>query len=131
MSKIIRQSVTIKATPHQVYEALMDSRKHAKFTGQKARISRQVGGKFTAYGPFLSGTNLELVPDKKIVQAWRAQDWPEGYYSKATFTLTPVEGGTRLTFRQSGVPDEHYAAIKQGWIDSYWTPLKALLEKAK
>ncbi len=28
MSKTIRQSVTFKATPHQVYEALMDSRKH-------------------------------------------------------------------------------------------------------
>ena len=29
----IRQVVTIKAGPRSVYEALMDSRKHAKFTG--------------------------------------------------------------------------------------------------
>ncbi len=129
MTKTIRQSVTFKATAHDVYEALMDSRKHAKFTGDKASISRKVGGKFTAYGGSLSGTNLELVPDQKIVQAWRADDWAEGHYSKATFTLTPVTGGTRLSFRQSGVPDEHYESIKQGWLDFYWKPMKTMLEK--
>ncbi|MGA2318205.1 MAG: hypothetical protein ABSG71_17760 [Thermodesulfobacteriota bacterium] len=46
-TKTIRQSITFKASPHEVYDALMDSRKHAKFTGAKARISRKVGGKFT------------------------------------------------------------------------------------
>ena len=131
MLKTIRQSATFKASPHEVYEALMDSRKHSKFTANQATISRKVGGKFSAYGDSLSGTNLELVPDKKIVQAWRANDWPAGHHSKATFTLTPVKGGTRLTFYQSGVPAEHYSGIKQGWIEFYWKPMKAMLEKAR
>ena len=100
-----------------------------RFSRNKATISRKVGGTFTAYGGSLSGTNLELVPDKKIVQAWRANDWPAGHHSKATFSLTPVKGGTRLNFYQSGVPAEHYASIKQGWIDFYWKRMKALLEK--
>ncbi len=78
MATLIRQSVTFKATPHEVYEALMDSRKHARFTHEPARISRKVGGAFSAYSGYITGTNLELVPDKKIVQAWHAQDWPEG-----------------------------------------------------
>ena len=130
MSKLVRQSVTFKATPHQVYEALMDSRKHAQFTGDAASISRKVGGKIMAYGGYITGTNLELVPDKKIVQTWHAADWPEGHTSRVTFRLTPAEGGgAHLTFTHSGVPDEHYKAIKQGWIDNYWTPMKAMLEK--
>lgn len=129
MPKTIRQSVTFTATPHAVYEALMDSRKHARFTGDVARISRQDGGKFMAYGGYITGTNLELVPDKKIVQTWHASDWPEGHTSRVTFRLTPVKGGTRLTFTHSGVPDEHYESIKQGWIDNYWTPMKTMLEK--
>ncbi len=129
MSKTIRQSVTIKATPHEVYEALMDSRKHAKFTGDRARISRKVGGAFSAHGDYITGTNLELVPDKKIVQSWHASEWQQGHDSRVTFKLAPVKGGTRLTFTHSGVPDQFHDDIKQGWIDSYWTPLKAFLEK--
>ena len=129
MSKTIRQSVTFKATPHQVYEALMDAKKHAEFTGATAKISRQVGGKFTIYGGDIQGENLELEPDKKIVQSWRYSDWPEGAFSRATFALEDLGGKTRLSFTQSGVPDEHYEEIKQGWTDYYWGPMKVMLEK--
>ena len=128
-TKTIRQSVTIKANPHEVYEALMDSRKHSKFTDGKASISRKVGGKFTAYDGYIEGVNLELVPDRKIVQSWRGSDWPEGHYSRATFSLKQVEGGTRLSFIQTGVPDEQYDSISQGWQDFYWKPMKDMLEK--
>jgi activator of HSP90 ATPase len=127
--KTIRQSVTIKATPHEVYEALMDSRKHSKFTEAKASISRKMGGKFKAYGDYISGVNLELVPDKKIVQSWRGSDWPKGHYSKVTFSLKRVKGGTRLTFGQSGLPEKYYKDISQGWRDYYWKPMKEMLEK--
>ncbi len=128
-TKNIRQSVTFKASPHAVYEALMDSKKHAQFTGGKASISRKAGGKFTAFDGYAEGTNLELVPDEKIVQSWRASDWPAGHYSKATFSLKATEGGTRLTFTQSGVPAEQHSDIAQGWKDYYWAPMKEMLEK--
>jgi activator of HSP90 ATPase len=128
-TKSIRQTVTIKATPHDVYEALMDAKKHAAFTGGKAVISRAVGGKFSAFDGYAEGVNLELVPDKKIVQTWHAEDWPEGHFSKATFTLAKVEGGTRLTFTQTGVPAEQQEEVAKGWRDYYWTPLKEMLEK--
>jgi uncharacterized protein YndB with AHSA1/START domain len=47
-TKSIRQSVVFKAPPHEVYEALMDSKKHARFSGEEARISRKDGGKIRA-----------------------------------------------------------------------------------
>ena len=128
-TKTIRQSVTLKASPHDVYEALMDSRKHSQLTGGKASISREVGGKFSAFDGYCEGTNLQLVPDKKIVQSWRASDWPEGHYSKVTFSLKEVEDGTHLTFTQTGVPEEQYEDISQGWRDYYWAPMKKMLEK--
>ncbi|HEV8339354.1 MAG TPA: SRPBCC family protein [bacterium] len=129
-TRTLRQSVVFKATPHEVYEALMDSRTHGRFTGGPARISRKVGGRFSAFGGWAAGTNLVLVPDRKIVQAWWCQTsgWPKDHYSRATFTLRRFRGGTRLSFRQSGVPAAAYADIRQGWWDSYWTPMKALLE---
>ena len=128
-TKIIRQSVTFKVSPHDVYEAIMDSKKHADFTGSVVKMSRKVGGKFSVYGGDIQGVNLELVPDQKIVQSWRYSDWPEGHYSKSTFSLEEVQGGTRLTFTQTGVPDEFHEDISQGWRDYYWTPMKEMFEK--
>jgi activator of HSP90 ATPase len=121
--------VTIKAKPHDVYEALMDSKKHTKFTGGKAVISREAGGKFSTFDGYAEGINLTLIPDKKIVQTWRADDWPEGHYSKATFDLEAVPGGTRITFTQTDVPEEFIEEISQGWKDYYWAPMKEMLEK--
>ncbi len=127
---IIRQTATFAAAPHAVYETLMDSRRHARLTGAPARISRKVGGAFTAYGGGLSGTALELVADHKIVLAWRADDWPTGHHSRATFTLTRLAtGGTRLRLYQSGVPAAQAAGVRDGWIQYYWMPLKALFKK--
>jgi activator of HSP90 ATPase len=128
-TKTIKQTVTFKAGPHDVYEALMDSKKHAKFTGDKASISRKVGGKFSAFDGYSEGTNLELVPDSKIVQTWRASDWPEGLYSKVTFVFKEIAGGTRLAFTQTGIPAELHEEIEQGWRDYYWAPMKEMLEK--
>ncbi len=128
-TRTIRQSVTIKATPHDVYEALMDSKKHSTLTGDKAVISREVGGKFSAFDEYAEGVNLELVPDKKILQTWRASDWPEGISSKVTFALKAAAGGTQLTFLQTGVPEEFAGDVSQGWRDYYWAPLKEMLEK--
>ena len=128
MPKAIRQTVTFNASPRAVYEALMDSRKHAAFTGSPARISRRPGARFTAYGPYLSGVNLELVPGRKIVQLWRSSNWPKFHYSTVTYDLKKVRGGTRLTFTQVGVPDNDYKDKKSGWITHYWQPMKAMLE---
>jgi activator of HSP90 ATPase len=128
-TKTIRQSVTFKASPQAIYEMLTDSRKHSKFTGEKASISRKIGGKFTAYAGYISGVNLDLVKDKRIVQSWRGNDWPEGHYSRVTFSLEKVKSGARLIFRQSGVPEVHYKDIHQGWRDYYWKPMRERMEK--
>ena len=129
-TRTVRQSVTFKASPREVYEVLMDSRKHSEFTGDKAIISRKVGGKFRV-GEYIQGVNLELVPGQRIVQSWRGSDWPEGHFSRAIFSLKAIEGGTRLTFTQTGVPQENYDGIRQGWHDYYWTPMKGVLDPSR
>ncbi|MBI2851904.1 MAG: SRPBCC domain-containing protein [Chloroflexi bacterium] len=128
-TKTIRQRVTFKATPHEIYEILMDSRKHSKLTGSKATVSRKVGGSFSVFDGGLSGVNLELVPDRKIVQSWRLGEWPGGYFSRATFSLKETSGGSRLNLRQMGVPVESYEDVRQGWHEYYWKPMKKMLQK--
>ncbi|HEY3250306.1 MAG TPA: SRPBCC family protein [Ignavibacteria bacterium] len=129
-TKNLKQSIRIKAKPSEVYSALMDSRKHAKFSGSPAKISKKVGGKFTAFEGYLDGENLELDENRKIVQRWHAKGWPEGHYSKVTFSLKPFSGGTKLLFFHTGIPEEHYESIKKGWVEHYWDPIKKMLEKS-
>ncbi|MGZ4892297.1 MAG: SRPBCC domain-containing protein, partial [Halobacteriota archaeon] len=100
-TKTLRQSVLLRATPHEVYEALMDSKKHAEFTHSPAIIDRKVGGEFITFDGWASGTTLELIPDKKIEQKWRADDWPEGHYSTVTFELSVEGQETKLVFTQA------------------------------
>jgi len=128
-TRTIKQSVKFKTTPHEVYSALMDSRKHSKFSGGKAVIVKKKGAKFTAYDGYIEGTTLDLIPDQKIVQSWRGSDWPDGHFSEATFLLKETNDGTLLEFTQTGVPDQFYEDISQGWYDFYWEPMKKMLGK--
>lgn len=128
-TKNIKQGLMIKASPGQVYQALMNSQQHAKFTGSPAKISAKVGGGFSAYDRYISGKNLELIRNKKIVQSWRGSDWPKGHYSIATFLLKPAERGTKLMFSHKGIPATQVKNIASGWKHYYWHPLKLMLEK--
>jgi activator of HSP90 ATPase len=130
-TKTLKQTRTFNAPAKDLYEALMDSRKHTKFSGgAPAKISAKVGGKFTAYGGALEGETIELKPNKKIVQAWRSKSWEPGVYSLATFSFASAgKGKTKLTFTQSGIPESDFEDIKKGWISFYWEPMAKMLEK--
>jgi uncharacterized protein YndB with AHSA1/START domain len=130
MTKTIRQTVTIGAPPKVVFGALINEKRHARFTGHTAAISRKVGGTFTCYGGYISGINLELAAPRRIVQAWRSQTWPDGVFSIVTFALSRKKGGrTKLSFTQVGVPASDFRDMSKGWPTYYWEPLKAHLEK--
>ncbi len=127
-TKSLKQTIVFKASPEEVYDALMDSKKHSAFTGDSAKISRKIGGKFTAYGGYAEGKNIELIKGKKIIQTWRANEWPSGVYSKVTFLFEKKKEGTKMTFIQEGVPEEFYEDIRQGWIDFYWKKMQEIFE---
>jgi len=75
MTKAIQQSVRFPASPKELFDIYLDSRKHSAATGGSARMSRKVGGTFTAWNEQLRGRNLVIVPNRLIVQAWRATHW--------------------------------------------------------
>jgi len=128
MPGTIHQTVEFNAPAHDIYEMLMDSDKHAAFTESPAEISKEVGGSFTAYGDYIEGTNTELSPDKKIVQSWRASDWPDEHFSTATYELSEQDGKTIVTFTQENVPDDFMDDIAEGWNDYYWDKMKKMLK---
>jgi len=125
----IRQTVIFSASPQDVYEVLMDSQKHESLSGEKANISREVGGPFKAWGEHISGFNLVLQPGQRIVQAWRAHDWWADHYSIVTFDLRKLDSGTELRFTQIGVPPHRFDGHSRGWTETYWQPMQELFDK--
>ena len=130
-TKTLQQTVTFKASPREVYDMLMDTKKHQSPSGQPAKISRKVGGGFTAWDSHISGFNLALKPGQKIVQAWRATGWWPDHYSVATFDIAKTRGGTKLKFTQIGIPPNRYSGHYRGWIETYWTPMKEIFATGK
>jgi activator of HSP90 ATPase len=130
-TKTLEQTATFKASPTAVYEMLMDSQKHTSLSGMKAQISRKTGGAFSAWGGHLTGFNLALKPGEKIVQAWRATGWWPDHYSVAIFDIQKTQSGSKLKFIQIGIPPDRYSGHYRGWIETYWTPMKELLENGE
>jgi activator of HSP90 ATPase len=124
----IHREIDFTASPQRVYEALMDVKQFTAFSGRPAEINREVGGAFTVFAGHIVGRNLELVPNQRIVQAWRAVTWSEGIYSIAKFELKPQGSGTHLIFDHTGFPEELKDHLAEGWESNYWSLLKKYLQ---
>jgi len=120
----IHQEADFKASPQRVYEALLDAKEFSAFSGLPAEIRREAGGDFSCFGGHIVGRNVELVPNQRIVQAWRVVTWPEGAYSIAKFELKAQGSGTRLILDHVGFPEGLKDHLASGWKEHYWERLQ-------
>lgn len=126
----IHQEVTIDASPAAVYGVLTGSEQFTRMTGGRAaEISTEVGGEVSLFGGDIRALNVELVPGKRVVQAWRSHRWADGVYSIVKFELTGEGERTKLTFDQAGHPDEAQQMLESGWPQMYWLPMNAMLAR--
>ncbi len=130
MCKTIKQKVRFNAPPEVVYELLAHSKKRSAVTGTRASIPRKTGGAFSADDGRVTGVNVDVVPGKRLVQAWRRADFPEGIFSMAAITLAPTpSGGTELVLTHRGVPKHLLDGTERDWREHYWARMKAYLAK--
>jgi activator of HSP90 ATPase len=139
VAEAIHQEVSFKASRKRVYEALTDAKQFDQVTllgearrsrGKKAtEISREPGGTFSLFGGYIVGRNIELVPNERLVQAWREISWKPGVYSLVKFELVADDAGTKIVFDQRGFPNGEADHLLPGWKANYWDPLKQYLEK--
>ena len=132
-TKTIEQTVIFDASPGNVYEAYVDAKRHAAFTGAKASLQAKPGGKMSAWDGYVSGQMLLLRPGKRIVQTWRSMSWPKGS-SESILDLRLRSKGkkTELTMVHSGIPARPASLAKgftTGWYTSYWKPLRTYFKK--
>lgn len=138
-AEAIHQEVVFKASPKRLYDALTDAQqfqkleviggavKMADIEAKPAEISREPGGAFSIFGAYITGRQLELVPDQRIVQAWREISWDPGIFSIARFELKEQASGTKLIFDHTGFPAGAGEHLAVGWKAHYWEPLEKFL----
>ncbi|HME09886.1 MAG TPA: SRPBCC domain-containing protein [Bryobacteraceae bacterium] len=129
----IRQEKMFRASRKRVYEALLDTKlfdmalreamKSMSLESKPSQIDRQVGGAFSLFGGHILGRQVELVPNERIVQAWRTADWHPGHYSIARFELMEQGTATKLVFDHTGFPEGQGQHLLEGWNSHYWGPL--------
>jgi len=136
----IHQEVIFKSPHHRVYEVLLDTKQFDKVVQLSAamksgmspnakptEINREAGGAFSAFGGYITGRQIELVTNERIVQAWRVGSWPPGIYSIAKFEFTEQDSGTKLIFDHTGFPEAAAQHLAEGWHANYWEPLEKFL----
>jgi uncharacterized protein YndB with AHSA1/START domain len=135
MAEAIHQEIALNAPPKRVYDALTETRQFDKLVvlsgitpkDSPTEISPQVGGAFTIFDGHIIGRNLELVPNQRIVQAWRVVTWEPGWYSIAKFELREQGAGTEIIFDHTGFPPGLAQDLADGWKEHYWSTLEKYL----
>jgi activator of HSP90 ATPase len=124
----LHQEIEYKATSERIYDVLLSSKDFAAFSGAPAEIDPQPGGAFSMFGGMIVGRNIELVPNQRIVQAWRPTgDFAEGTYSLVKIALQPQGAQTKLVLDHTGFPEGHFDHFNAGWYSHYWEPLRKFL----
>lgn len=123
----LRQEVDLKASPHRIYEILLDSKQFSAFSGEPAEISHDVGGAFSMFDGKIVGRNVELVADQRIVQAWRPANWEPGVYTLVKFELKPDGSKTKVVLDHWGFHEGDFGHFDAGWKAHYWERLAKYL----
>ncbi len=137
-SEAIHQETILRASRKRVYEALTDPKQFhqvvllsadgkAMAANVPTEISRDPGGAFSLFGGHILGRHVELIPNERIVQAWRVANWNPGTYSIAKFQLIEQGPATRLIFDHIGFPQGQAQHLAEGWKEHYWEPLARYL----
>lgn len=125
MYATISLTVEIPVYPERVYRAWMDSYEHSLFTKNKATITGQVGGKFTALAGQVESIIQTASPFDRIVQTWKMSQFPQNAPdSSIELSFEPTCTGAQVTLNHSGVDAAITRQMMQWWEETYFRPLR-------
>ena len=125
----IEQTYEINASPEEVFEALVNADIIQDWSGDEAKMSPEVGAKFSLWGGQMFGTNLEVVKNKKLVQEWCYDQWEKP--SKVTFTLKGKGKKTIVELLHEDVPEKSVNSITDGWNAYYLGAIQEMFDEVK
>ena len=129
MSNTITLAVDLPATPARLYRMYLDPKQHAAFTGSPVKIAARAGAPFKAFGGALSGSILQVVPNRLIVQSWRSTNFGKrDMDSTLVLAFLPRGIGGRIELIHGNVAERDFGGVSEGWAKYYFVPWRAYLE---
>jgi uncharacterized protein YndB with AHSA1/START domain len=119
----------MNATPEEVFDALVNEDIVQNWSGDEAKMSAEVGAKFSLWGGQMYGINLEVVKNKKLVQEWCYDQWKVP--SKVTFLLRVSGAGTLVELVHEDVPEKSVRSITDGWNLYYLGAMQEMFKADK
>lgn len=125
--KTFKKYFKLAAAPEDVYNALTNKNMIEIWTGEDAEMGDLPGSEFSLWDGSITGINMELVKDSKIVQEWFFGEQEEK--SIVTIKLHRDKKGTNMEVLHTNIPDEAYDNIAEGWQEDYFDALNQLFEE--
>ncbi len=126
MTKNIKLTRTIKATPEEVYTALTNPFTIELWSGDPAEMTTEPGSEFSILDGNISGKNLEFKQNELIKQLWYFGEETEN--SIVTINLNPEKNHTKIIIEHTNIPVEAYENMLEGWKKYYLGAIKTFFE---
>jgi uncharacterized protein YndB with AHSA1/START domain len=128
MGRNVTLAVDLPASAAKLYRMYLDPKQHAAFTGAPVQIAARPGAKFVAFAGALTGTILQIVPNRLIVQSWRSTHFAKQDLDSTLVLSFYSQGhGARIELTHVNVADSDFAGVSEGWSKYYWVPWRTYL----
>jgi activator of HSP90 ATPase len=129
VSHTISLAVDLPAKPAQLYNTYISPKLHGAITGFPVKIAARAGARFEAFGGAISGTILQCVPKRLIVQSWRSTHFGKRDVDSTLILLfVPRQQGGRIMLTHVNVAERDFGGVSEGWAKYYFVPWRAYLE---
>ena len=96
------------------------------WTRAPAQLTLNPGSTFSLFNGNVTGSIISIDPTNKLVQKWRAPQWPINHFGTLTTTLSQGDSSTKLTLSLEGVPLEEEDRSRDALDRFYIAGLKGL-----
>lgn len=119
-------TIDITADPEEVFTALTNPFQIEIWSGYPTEMKAEEGYVFSLWEGDICGVNLEVKPNRLLVQEWFFGEIAEP--SIVTLKLKKVDGATRVELEHTNIPEEVFEEIVEGWKEYYLGSIKGMLE---
>lgn len=124
-------AVDLPCPPARLYAMYLNPRIHAAITGYPVKIAARSGAPFEAFGGALTGTILQVIPKRLIVQSWRSTQFGKRDLDSTLILSFSARGkGGRIELTHVNVADRDFGGVSEGWSKHYLIPWRNYLTRS-
>ena len=131
MARTVTLAVDLPCPPARLYAMYLNPKIHAAITGAPVTIAARAGARFKAFGGALTGTILQVIPKRLIVQSWRSTQFSNrDLDSTLILSFSSFGKSGRIELTHVNVADDDFGGVSEGWSKYYFVPWRAYLARS-